>query len=168
MHLVTWQPASFAYQIRLPTKYDFRWWTPVSDIEIFCLELFSLQMFTLHFCLSVSSLDVISDLICTWSLQRRDKLYIMSSSICVLNDVIKLLVERSPVPLVDSHGINISAKYTSLPLLHWHTPMEMFCNVFCFLSRDLWIALMSAVKLIDVAFVFSFTFLRLWLCFWAI
>lgn len=132
IHLVSWQPASFTYQIRLSTVYHFGWWTPVSD-RIFCLELFSLQMFTLHFCLSVSSLDVISDLIHTWSLQRRDKLYIVSSSICVLNDVIKLLVECSPVPLVDLHGINISAKYTPLPLLHWIPLWKCFamCSAFC-------------------------------------
>lgn len=125
-------------------------------MEFFCLELFSLQMFTLHFCLSVSSLDVISDLIHTWSLQRRDKLYIVSSSICVLSDVIKLLVECSPVPLVDLHGIHISAKYTPLPLLHWHTPVEVFCNVLCILSRNVCIALISAVKLIDIASVFLY------------
>jgi len=89
----------------------------------------------------------------------------VSSSICVLNDVIKLLVECSPVPLGDLHGIGIGAKYASSPLLHWHTRMEIFCNVFCILSRDLWIALMSAVKLIGMAFVFSSTFWRLWLCF---
>lgn len=144
--------------LNLPTKYDCGWWTPVLDTDIFYLEIFSLQMFTLYFCLSVSSLDVISDLIHTWSLQRRDKLYIVSSSMYVINDVMKLLVKFSPVPLVDLDGINISAKSTELPLLHWHTPMEMFCNVLWILQRDLWIVLGSAVELMDIGSVFTFTF----------
>lgn len=113
----------------LPTKYDFGWWTPVSDTEIFCLELFSLQMFALHFCLSVSSLDVISDLICTWSLQRRDKLYTASSSICVLSDVMELLVGCSSVPRLDLHGISVRAECTSLPLPRWKC--SAMCCAFC-------------------------------------
>lgn len=76
-------------------------------------------MFALPLCLSVSSLDVISDLICTRNLQRSDKRYIASSSICVLSDVIKLLVRCSSVPLVDLHGISGRAEYTSLPLPRW-------------------------------------------------
>lgn len=130
----------------LPTKYDFGWWTPVSDTEIFCLELFNLQMFALHFCLSVSSLDVISDLICTWSLQRREKLYIASSSICVLSDVIKLLVGA-----VQFHWLTYMASVSVLSMLHCHchvgTPWwKCFAMCSCVLSKALWIACRSAVS----------------------